>query len=77
MKTFTKEQTAAARSLAVAYMSFLEIDFEADNNPLEVMMTAERLLETQEAVGTEMMATAFLIRLIGSYRRDYEAARGW
>jgi hypothetical protein len=41
------------------------------------MMTVERLLETQEAVGTEMMSTAFLIRLIDGYRRDYEATRGW
>jgi hypothetical protein len=77
MKAFTKEQTTAARSLAVAYMAFLEIDFQADNKPLEMMMTVERLLETQEAVGTEMMSTAFLTRLIGGYRRDYEATRGW
>jgi|TARA_R110001606_G_scaffold125728_4_gene259451 hypothetical protein len=77
MKAFNKEQTAAARSLTIAYMAFLEIDFQADNNPLSVLMDAERLLETQEAVGTEMMSTAFLVRLIASYQREYEATRGW
>jgi hypothetical protein len=77
MKAFTKEQTAAAKSLAIAYITFLEIDFQADNNPLSVLMAAERLLETQEAVGTEMMSNAFLVPLIASYRREYEATRGW
>tara|TARA_R110002096_G_scaffold303654_1_gene498639 strand:+ start:180 stop:407 length:228 start_codon:yes stop_codon:yes gene_type:complete len=75
MKAFTKDQTAAARSLAISYMAFCEIDFTADNDPLATLITVERLLETQEAVGTELMPTTVLGRMIDSAKREWQERR--